>query len=300
MTPPATVGGVLRAGAVRLAEAGLETPRLDAEVLLRHVLGWDRTALFLHAPDPIAAVAVADFNELLQRRLEGVPVAYLTGHRAFLDFELRVTDAVLVPRPETELLVEWARDWLARNDGRAPAVVDVGTGSGAIALGLASLLSPHWPGTILGIDISPEALSVAIGNRDRLGARVPSIGIVGRVEFRAGDLLAGQAGPLDLILANLPYLTPEQVDGNPDLGAEPRLALDGGPDGLNLIRVLIGQSVTLLRAGGVIALELDPSQAVTVASLLAAAFPGAIIETHRDLAGHDRFVTADLSGKTRA
>ncbi len=299
MSGPVTVGETLRRGTARLADAGRETPRLDAEVLLRHVLGWDRTALFLHAPDPIIPAAVTAFDELLDRRITGVPVAYLIGHRAFLDLDLMVTDAVLVPRPETELLVEWARDWLMRVDVEQPVVVDVGTGSGAIALGLASLLPQEWAGTITGIDVSPEALSVAVANRDRIGAQVPTIGVVGTVAMTGGDLLAGHSGPIDLILANLPYLTPQQVDGNPDLAAEPRLALDGGGDGLDPIRLLVGQAVTMLAHGGAIALELDPSQAAAVADLLRAAFPDARIDTHRDLAGHDRFVTADLAARVR-
>ena len=295
VTPPATVGDALRSATARLAAASLDTPRLDAEVLLRHVLGWDRTALFLHAPEAIGPADLTAFDDLLRRRLAGLPVAYLTGHRAFLGLDLLVTEAVLVPRPETELLVEWARDWLARYVGERPVVVDVGTGSGAISLGLASLLAPDWNGSILGIDVAPEALSVAIANRDLIGAGTPGPGVVGRVTFSGGSLLDGQAGPVDLILANLPYLTPEQVDGNPDLGAEPRLALDGGPDGLNLIRLLVGQAVTLLAPHGAIALELDPTQAAGVATLLRAAFAAAHIGILRDLAGHDRFVVADLS-----
>ena len=287
-----TIGDLLRTGTRRLAEAGLASPRLDAELLLRHVLGIDRTALFLRGPEPIAPEAVAAFDALLARRLAGQPVAYLIGQRGFLGLSLTVTPDVLVPRPETEQLVEWARDWLGRSGQERATVVDVGTGSGAIAIGLASLLPDGWEGRIVAVDVSPAALAVASANWASVrAASLERSGTSLDVTFQPSDLLDAVEGPVDLVLANLPYLTPEQVDGNPDLAAEPRLALDGGPDGLDLIRRLIADLPRVLAPGGAVALELDPAQAEPVVGLLCDADPGAAVAILHDLAGLARIVT---------
>ncbi len=287
-----TIGDLLRTGTRRLAGAGLASPRLDAELLLRHVLGIGRTEMFLRAPEPIEPDTVAAFDALLARRLAGQPVAYLIGRRGFLGLSLTVTPDVLVPRPETEQLVEWARDWLGLPGRERATVVDVGTGSGAIAIGLASLLPDGWTGRIVGFDVSPAALAVASANW--ASVRAASLGRSGtshNVAFQPGDLLDAVEGPVDLVLANLPYLTSDQVDGNPDLAAEPRLALDGGPDGLDLIRRLIADLPRVLAPGGDLALELDPAQAETVAGLLRDANPGAMVAILHDLAGLARIVT---------
>ncbi len=287
-----TIGEALRNGSRRLDEAGKASPRLDAELLLRHVLGIDRTALFLRDPEPIEPEAVAAFDALLTRRIAGQPVAYLTGRRGFLGLSLAMTPDVLVPRPETEQLVEWARDWLGQPGREYATVIDIGTGSGAIAIGLASLLPAGWAGRILGVDVSLAALGVALANRTRVRADpLEDLGTALEITFQPSDLLDAVDGPIDLVLANLPYLTPEQVDGNPDLAAEPRLALDGGPDGLDLIRRLIADLPRVLAPGGAVALELDPAQAETVAGLFRDAEPGATVTILHDLAGLARIVT---------
>jgi release factor glutamine methyltransferase len=293
MTPGGTIAEALRAATRRLTAAGLETPRLDAEVLLRHLLGVDRTTLFLRYHDPIDPARLAAYEELLGRRLGGQPVAYLTGQRAFLGLTLTVTPEILVPRPETELLVEWARDWLLAPGRDRVDVVDVGTGGGAIAIGLASLLPDAWAGRITAVDVSRAALMVAAANHDQIQSAMGRPSALGRVTFQASDLLESVAGLVDLVLANLPYLTPEQIDGNADLAAEPRLALDGGPDGLDLIRRLVADLPRVLAAGGAVALELDPGQAEIVAALLRMAESEASVAIHHDLAGHARFVTME-------
>jgi len=205
-----TVSRALRTARTRLAEAGLETPALDAEVLLRHILGWDRTQILSRPETAVSGSDAARFEELLRQRLGGTPVAYLTGERELMGLPFLVNPSVLVPRPETEILVEWAADWL-RPGGRS-RVVDVGTGSGAIALSLAHLLGTDWVGEITGIDVSADALLVAGQNRNNLG-------LDARVALRAGYLLQAEQGTFDLILANLPYLRPDQVADNADLAA---------------------------------------------------------------------------------
>ncbi len=289
-----TIGEAMRAATRRLAGAGLATPRLDAELLLRQVLGIDRTALFLRGPELIEPDAIAAYDDLLARRLAGQPVAYLTGQRGFLGLSLAVTPDVLVPRPETEQLVEWSRDWIAQPGRECTTIVDVGTGSGAIAIGLASVLPAGWPGRITAVDVSPAALAVASANWKLVRADLlERSGTAPDVTFQPSDLLDAVEGPIDLVLANLPYLTPEQVDGNPDLAAEPRLALDGGPDGLDLIRRLIAGLPRMLTPGGAVALELDPAQAETVAGLLHDIEPGATVAILHDLAGLARIVTME-------
>jgi release factor glutamine methyltransferase len=277
-----TVSELVRTAADRLGRAGIPNPRLDAEVLLRHVTGWSRTELFLRYPDPPPAATIAALEDLVARRLAGEPVAYLTGEREFMGLTFAVGPGVLVPRPETELLVEWALERF----GDSP-VADVGTGSGAIAVSVAALAKA--PVTVIATDVSADALAIATGNADTLltGERRT------RLAFREGSLLEPVTERVSLVLANLPYLTPRQIAENPDLDAEPRLALDGGDDGLDLVRVLVDDLPRVLAPGGGVGLELDPSQCAAVEGLLAAAFPGRVVRTIRDLAGLERHVVME-------
>jgi release factor glutamine methyltransferase len=238
--------------------------------------------LFLRLQDRATPEQTAAFDRLVEQRSAGLPVAYLTGHREFMGFDFTVTPDVLVPRPETELLVEWAIDWLAQRE--SAEIVDIGTGSGAIAISLAAMTSLSH--RITAVDLSPAALAVAQANAERLLA--PEQGA--RLDFVQDSLLDWRIEPVDLILANLPYLTPEQIAGNPDLDAEPRLALDGGLDGLDLVRLLIERAPTLLASRGSIGLELDPSQIAAATVLLHRAFPTAHIAIIPDLAGHSRHI----------
>ena len=264
-------GGVadpLPAAVARLAAAGCESPRLDAGLLLAEALGTSRTALYLRVPRPLEPSARERFEKLIARRVEREPVAYILGRKPFRRLELEVDRRVMIPRPETELLVE-----VGLNLPRRARVADVGTGSGAVALALAD----ERPDLALtAIDASADALVVARANARRLGLDVC---------FLHGDLLVG--GPYDAVLANLPYV----ADGEP-LPAEiaryePPEALHGGRDGLDVVRRLVRLAATL----PMLALEVGAGQAGAVADLLGAAgFRD--VDRRRDLAGHERVVVA--------
>ncbi len=276
---------LLSEGTRRLAAAGIALPRLDAEVILRYLAGLDRTRLFLVLPDPAPDDLAAPYESAITRRVDGDPVAYITGEREFMGLSFRVTPQVLVPRPETELLVEWALGCIGRwQEDRAPVVVDTGTGSGAIAVSIATLALS--PATVIATDLSSDALAIAAGNA---GALIPPERR-DATTFRLGSLLAPIAEPVDLVLANLPYLTPEQIAGNPDLDAEPRLALDGGSDGLDLVRDLVADLPRILAPNGGVGLEIDPAQAAAVLAMMRTVSPGREVRVIRDLAGFERHV----------
>jgi release factor glutamine methyltransferase len=279
-----TLSEALRRGKRRLASTRTTTPGLDAEVLLRHVLGVDRTGLFVGLSEPISAQDLAVYDQLLEERTRDIPVAYLTGEREFMGMPLEVGPGVLVPRPETELLVAWAISWLREREREPVTVVDVGTGSGAIAIGIAEAMGPHWRGRIIAADVSSVALAVAVRNRARLDSHR-------RITIVQGSLVSWLRRPVDLVLANLPYLCPEQLAENPSLSTEPRLALDGGADGIDLIRQLLTDTPRVLAPGGAMALEIDPSQRDEVVNLTRRAFPASDIKVLQDLAGLDRHVT---------
>jgi len=285
VTNQQTIAELLRVATSRLlaSRTYTPTPRLDAEVLLRHALGIDRTALFARLQDPIDPKARSEFERLVERRVEGCPVAYLTGEREFMGLPFIVTPDVLIPRPGTEQLVEWAEQWLiSRPDA---VVVDVGTGSGAVILSLGKL-AKGWTGRAIGIDLSAAAIEVARFNRSRFGLQ-------DRVELVVGDLLQPISNPVDLILANLPYLTPAQMMENPELNAEPSIALAGGPDGLDEIRRLLNDIPRVLRSTGGFVLELDPGHAAEAANIASARFPQARVHVARDLEDRDRFVIVE-------
>jgi release factor glutamine methyltransferase len=253
-------------------------------VLLRHVLGLDRTQLFVRFRESLSAEDRTTYERLVERRLAGEPVAYLTGEREFMGLAFSVGPGVLIPRPETEVLVEWALGWL--RDREAATIVDVGTGSGAIALSIAAARGKQHD-RIVGVDVSGAALRFAATNRARLG-------LDEAVHLVRGDLLTCCAAPIDLILGNLPYLQPDQVTGNPDLRAEPASALESGPDGLDLVRRLLVDVPRVISKPGAIALEIDPSQAESVRTLIGTALPSARVDVLQDLAGWDRVVVGTL------
>jgi release factor glutamine methyltransferase len=256
----------LAEAAERLAAAGAESPRLDAELLLARALGISRTELYAREPAPLDPEVRERFERLLARRAAREPVAYILGRKPFRRIELGVDPRVLIPRPETELLVEVGLEL-----GSGARVADVGTGSGAIALALADE-RPDL--SITGIDASADALVLARDNARRLGLDVA---------FLAGDLLVG--GPYDAVVANLPYVRDDEALPPEIARYEPASALFGGRDGLDVIRRLISRS----GAVALLALEVGAGQADAVAALLRDAGFEAV-ERRRDLAGIERVV----------
>jgi release factor glutamine methyltransferase len=267
-------------GTARLRAAGIDTADLDASLLLADALGISRAALYARLADVADADRLSVFAEAIDRRVNGESVAYIVGHKEFFGLDFAVSPAVLVPRPETELLVQWAVDWL--RDRVLPArVVDVGTGSGAIAVTVAHAVVTA---AVFACDVSHGALKVA-----RRNARTHAVG--DRIGFVCGDLLTWLGQPADLILANLPYLTDAQMT-EPSIAAEPRLALVGGDaDGFGCYRRLIPQAAARLMPGGAFVFEIDPAHAAHAVAACRDAFPTAAIAVHTDLAGHARFVT---------
>jgi release factor glutamine methyltransferase len=262
-------------------------PRLDLELWLAHVLGLSRTRLLAHLDDPVTPDEEARFRAGLVRLTAGEPLPYLTGRAEFYGLEFAVTLATLIPRPETEHLVDAA---LARIEkpGTGMAVADVGTGSGCIAIALAV----HRPALrVYAIDVSPAALDVAARNAHRHR-------VADRIDFRSGHLLAPLAGTqVDLIVANLPYVSDREWTDLPVSvrDYEPAGALRGGPDGLDLIRELLEAAPASLRPGGTILLEIGAAQGADALAVARASLPAAArINLHPDYAGRDRILIADL------
>jgi release factor glutamine methyltransferase len=270
-------GAALLIARRRLARAGIRTAALDAEVLLAQVLRSTREGLLAHPERKLTSAQARRFRGLVSKRASRVPLAYLTGVKEFYGLGLRVTRSVLIPRPETELLVDLAVDFLKRHPG-ARRVIDLGTGSGAIAIAIAAAVPSV---RVEASDIDPPALRVAAGN-------VRAHRLVSRVRLTKRDLLEG-AAQADLVIANLPYLSAiQRRRWPPELSYEPAQALDGGRDGLDLIRRALLQARAVLRPGGAVLLELDPSQAKRVERLARDHWPAAEVTIHPDLAGRAR------------
>ena len=277
-----TLREFLRDSRRRLEEAGTLEPRLESEVILTDMLGVPRHRLYAYQDDAIPDVAAETLEKVVQRRLRREPLAYILGHREFYGVDLTVGPGVMVPRPETEMLIERAMlVCMERMERVGLVVADVGTGSGGIAVNLAM----HLPGVRLyATDISADALEVARVNVDKFG-------LGQRITLLKGDLLEPLPGRVDVIVANLPYIPSARLkDLQPELAWEPRTALDGGADGMVMLRRLMGQAAGKLALDGVMLLEIDPGQGEPLRRMATRLFPGAATSVEKDLAGLDRIL----------
>ena len=285
-TSPITIHQARADAATFLRDSGIDSAALDARVLIAHVLDVTQTGLLMRDPEVILDADLTRFHGMIEQRATGVPVAYLIGHREFMGLQFATAPGVLVPRPDTEPLVEWGLNWLKSRPNAT--VVDIGTGSGAIAISVVSHADAGWTGKMIATDLSDKAIAIAKSNADDL----LSAPVRAKIEFVHGSLTEPVSGPIDLLLTNLPYLTPGQIRENPDLRHEPTLALDGGDDGLDLVRQVINDLSRILSPDGAVGFELDPSQASEVQRLLAHELPNHRVEVVRDLAGDERHVVA--------
>lgn len=279
-----TVSDLVAEAAAALRAAGVEQPRLEARWLLGWVLDISESRQLAHPDQPISTTDADRYRDAVRRRANHEPFAYVVGAADFWGRELLVDRRVLVPREDTETLVAEALTLgpALRERSHQALVVDVGTGSGAIACALTSEMP--WA-RVVASDISAEALAVAAQNRDRLG-------LYGRLQLVRGSLLSWLREPADLVVANLPYLPTARI---PTLMAEvadwePRVALDGGDDGLDLIRKLLADARRVMRPGGTMLLEMDPEQIAPTRALL----PAATSRVIQDVAGLDRVLRLDL------
>ncbi|HQJ98849.1 MAG TPA: peptide chain release factor N(5)-glutamine methyltransferase, partial [Thermoleophilia bacterium] len=282
----ATVAEALRAATATIAAAHSQSPRLDAEVLLAEALGVRREDLFAAPERPLARDEAARFEGLVRRRQKQEPVAYIVGRRAFRTIDLHVTDNVLIPRPETETLVEVCLEKLGETDGGEPYVLDIGTGSGAIALALAA---EHPTVRVVATDVHPAPLDVA-----RRNAR--DLGLAGRVTFLVSDVFDDLPPGLrfDLIVSNPPYVTPEalrrlRVEVR---GYEPHVALRAEDGGMEFYRRIVPQAPAWLVPGGILAVEIAEHKAVEVLGEFVGAGRYEQIDVRDDLGGLPRVVVA--------
>lgn len=273
-----TVGAILNWTGQYFRDKGLDSPRLDAEVLLSSVLKKDRIFLYVHFDEPLMAEELAAYKALIKRRVAREPVAYILGHREFMKLDFKVDRSVLVPRPDTEILVQAVLDRLPEGGQR---VADIGTGSGAIAISLA-YYRPEL--RVTATDISAAALAVA-------GENAAALGVAERVEFAEGNLLEPLTGKYAAVVSNPPYVSKEDMEAlMPEVkNWEPHGALYGGPDGLDFYRQLAKESGNYLEPGGLIALEVGLGEAALAAGMLEEnGFSE--IEIKRDYAGIERVV----------
>lgn len=276
-----TIGGILKWTEQYFREKGVETPRLDAEVLLSHVLEKERIYLYVHFDEPLEPAELSRYRAFVKQRAQRVPVAYIVGYREFMGLRFLVTPDVLIPRPDTEILVEAALERLAALP--APRLLDVGTGSGAILLSLLTKL-PQAEG--VAADASAAALEVARRNAQALG-------VAERVSFCCGDLYEPVTGTFDAVLSNPPYIPESDLAGlAPEVHKEPRGALAAGEDGLLFYRRLTARGAQFVRPGGFFAAEVGVFQAAAVAALASRMEGFGAAEILKDYGGIERVVLA--------
>ena len=271
-----------------LESSGIADPRLEAEVMVMNLMRMPRQDIFANQELEVGQQQQQDLDAFLARRLTREPLAYILGYREFYGINLLVNSSVLIPRPETETLVEHALFMALMGMETAELVIaDVGTGCGAIAINLAL----HLPSArIYALDVADDVLDVASYN-------IRAHNVSDRLTLAKGDLLDPLPEPVDLIVANLPYIPSGRIATlQPEVQREPRKALDGGPDGLDHIRGLLSQTAGKIKQGGTILLELDPEQVPAVEELAQQHFPLATASVEQDLAHLDRVFAISLGG----
>jgi release factor glutamine methyltransferase len=275
----------VEAAAWRLVGVGAGSARLEAQLLLGKVTGWSRTEVLAHPERPVDSSTESAFHELVGRRVAAEPIAYLLGEREFYGRMFKVDRRALIPRPETELLVDLGTAAIARwrSAGTEPTVLEIGTGCGAVAISVAAETNAH----VIATDLSAPALALAGKNVFHMAP--------GKVSLVQTDLLAGVRGPLHVVLANLPYV-PRGRDLPPDVkDFEPHVAIFGGPRGTELIERCLAEARALLPPGGELCVELDEEeQAAPVATLARELYAGATVSVCRDAGGYDRVVQITL------
>ncbi|MBP2645524.1 MAG: Protein-(glutamine-N5) methyltransferase, release factor-specific [Firmicutes bacterium] len=278
-----TIGEIINWTKQYFSEKGVESPRLDAEVLLSHVLRKDRLYLYVNFDQPLENDELTRFRELVKRRALREPVAYLLGRKEFMGLSFMVTPAVLIPRPDTEILVEYVSKKLAVKAN--PVFLDIGTGSGAIAVSLLTLLEEArgWA-----VDISAEALTIAEKN-------AVALEVNGRLDYRQGDLYAPVGDrQFDAVVSNPPYISTKEMGTlAPELAFEPQKALTDGGDGLAFYRRLVAQGASYLKNGGFLAMEVGAEQSAAVCALADSVSGLKVLEVIKDYAGIDRVVVLE-------
>lgn len=279
-----TVGEELCWAAEQLRQGSIGSARYEADLIVAHILHKARHELYIQAQELVTPAEHAQIHAFVERRCGGEPLQYLLGYTEFHGCYLRLTPAVLIPRPETEELIELI---LSRSSEPPADVLDLGTGSGAISIALARA----WPkSSFVAVDISVEALALARENAVRNG-------VAKRIRFLHSDWFSALSGRFDLIVSNPPYVQTEYLECAPrELRYEPRVALDGGPEGLDALAQIIRESPAYLRPGGALYLEIGSDQGSRVRELLQETNTFAEIEILKDLAGQERFVRAVRAG----
>ena len=270
-----------------LKKHNIDNPRLDAEVLLAHLLNKDRIQLYVSFDLPLQKIELDQYRQMIYKRAHNIPVAYLTGNKEFMSLDFNINENVLIPRPETEQLVESIIEYCENNNIIEPNIVDVGTGSGVIAVSLAYYLKKS---RILGIDISKKALELAKSN-------IKKYEIDDRVKVVRGDILTPlikvNKNNVDIVISNPPYIRSDEIEKlSEEVKKEPKLALNGGNDGLKYYKQIIPQSEKVLKKGGLLALEIGFDQDNEIIDIFDSNWEN--VEVKKDYADHKRMIFAIL------
>lgn len=278
-----TISKQLSTATAKLSAAGIDSARLDAEVLLAYVLNTRRLALYVHVAKELDADQILRYQNLIQRRIERIPVAYLTGHKEFMGLNFAITPDVLVPRADTEVLAQGVIEHL-QEFSRVLKLADIGTGSGAICISILKFLDNA---TADAVDISEAALDIARFNAEKFN-------VADRINFHLGDLFEPLAGKkFDVIISNPPYVATGDFENiQPEVADEPRIALDGGADGLDFYRKIIEAAPDYLNDDGFLAMEVGDKQADAVIALLKARGEFSYTQAWKDLSNVERVVAA--------